>query len=92
MLEARASLPMARQKQHFLQLLKENDVVVVSGETGSGKTTQVPVLPFYLSSSPLLLCSVVMVSFLNVNCHYKMTILSGRHLVHHIIKPYLRCR
>jgi len=33
MLEARASLPMARQKQHFLQLLKENDVVVVSGET-----------------------------------------------------------
>ncbi|CAD6263671.1 unnamed protein product [Miscanthus lutarioriparius] len=42
MLEARASLPMARQKQHFLQLLKENDVVVVSGETGCGKTTQVP--------------------------------------------------
>jgi hypothetical protein len=53
MLEARASLPIARQKQHFLQLLKENDVVVVSGETGCGKTTQVPVIPFYLSSSPL---------------------------------------
>jgi len=86
---SRASLPIARQKQHFLQLLKENDVVVVSGETGCGKTTQVPVIPFYLSSSPLLLCSVAMVSFLNVNCHYKMTILSGRHLVHHIIKPYL---
>ncbi|ONM17402.1 DExH-box ATP-dependent RNA helicase DExH7, chloroplastic isoform X2 [Zea mays] len=42
MLEARASLPIARQRQHFLQLLKENDVVVVSGETGCGKTTQVP--------------------------------------------------
>ncbi|XP_066319770.1 DExH-box ATP-dependent RNA helicase DExH7, chloroplastic-like [Miscanthus floridulus] len=43
MLEARASLPIARQKQYFLQLLKENDVgVVVSGETGCGKTTQVP--------------------------------------------------
>ncbi|CAD6260852.1 unnamed protein product [Miscanthus lutarioriparius] len=42
MLEARASLPIARQKQHFLQLLKENDVVVVTGETGCGKTTQVP--------------------------------------------------
>jgi hypothetical protein len=56
MLEARASLPIARQKQHFLQLLKENDVVVVCGETGCGKTTQVPVLPvlpFYFSSSPL---------------------------------------
>ncbi|RLM75014.1 ATP-dependent RNA helicase DHX36 [Panicum miliaceum] len=42
MLEARASLPIAKQKQHFLQLLKENDVIVVSGETGCGKTTQVP--------------------------------------------------
>ncbi|KAM0873348.1 hypothetical protein ACQ4PT_038144 [Festuca glaucescens] len=42
MLEARASLPIARLKKHFLQLLKENDVIVVSGETGCGKTTQVP--------------------------------------------------
>ncbi|XP_062225671.1 DExH-box ATP-dependent RNA helicase DExH7, chloroplastic isoform X2 [Phragmites australis] len=42
MLVARASLPIARQKKHFLQLLKENDVIVVSGETGCGKTTQVP--------------------------------------------------
>ncbi|KAK3144746.1 hypothetical protein QOZ80_4AG0317290 [Eleusine coracana subsp. coracana] len=42
MLEARDSLPIARQKNHFLQLLKENDVIVVSGETGCGKTTQVP--------------------------------------------------
>ncbi|WVZ85675.1 hypothetical protein U9M48_032570 [Paspalum notatum var. saurae] len=42
MLNGRASLPIARQKQHFLQLLKDNDVVVVSGETGCGKTTQVP--------------------------------------------------
>jgi len=47
MLEARASLPIAKQKQHFLQLLKDNDVIVVSGETGCGKTTQVPVLPFH---------------------------------------------
>jgi HrpA-like RNA helicase len=47
MLEARASLPIARQRQHFLQLLKENDVVVVSGETGCGKTTQVPVTNFF---------------------------------------------
>lgn len=42
MLEARAALPIARLKNHFLQLLKENDVIVVSGETGCGKTTQVP--------------------------------------------------
>lgn len=55
MLEARASLPIARQKQHFLQLLKENDVVVVSGETGCGKTTQVHVIPFYSTSFPLFI-------------------------------------
>uniref|UniRef100_A0A453BZX7 Uncharacterized protein n=1 Tax=Aegilops tauschii subsp. strangulata TaxID=200361 RepID=A0A453BZX7_AEGTS len=36
MLGARASLPIARLKNHFLQLLKENDVIVVSGETGCG--------------------------------------------------------
>ncbi|KAF8762551.1 hypothetical protein HU200_009326 [Digitaria exilis] len=42
MLEARACLPIAKQKQRFLQLLRENDVIVVSGETGCGKTTQVP--------------------------------------------------
>ncbi|KAG8082023.1 hypothetical protein GUJ93_ZPchr0014g47055 [Zizania palustris] len=42
MLEARASLPIARLKDNFLHLLKENDVIVVSGETGCGKTTQVP--------------------------------------------------
>jgi hypothetical protein len=50
MLGARASLPIARLKNHFLQLLKENDVIVVSGETGCGKTTQVPAVAFYPSS------------------------------------------
>lgn len=42
MLEAREALPMAESKMHLLELLRENDVVVVSGETGCGKTTQVP--------------------------------------------------
>eukprot|EP01018_Ginkgo_biloba_P026980 Gb_05411 [translate_table: standard] len=42
MLEARAALPMAESKRHLLELLRENDVIVVSGETGCGKTTQVP--------------------------------------------------
>jgi HrpA-like RNA helicase len=48
MLEARASLPIARLKKHFLQLLKENDVIVVSGETGCGKTTQVPICHLFI--------------------------------------------
>jgi ATP-dependent RNA helicase DHX29 len=42
MLEAGEALPMAESKMHLLELLRENDVVVVSGETGCGKTTQVP--------------------------------------------------
>ncbi|XP_020590261.1 DExH-box ATP-dependent RNA helicase DExH7, chloroplastic isoform X2 [Phalaenopsis equestris] len=42
MLESRAALPIAKLKDTFLQLLHDNDVIIVSGETGSGKTTQVP--------------------------------------------------
>lgn len=38
----RASLPIAGSKYDILQSLKENDVLVVCGDTGSGKTTQVP--------------------------------------------------
>ncbi|XP_020527145.1 DExH-box ATP-dependent RNA helicase DExH7, chloroplastic isoform X1 [Amborella trichopoda] len=42
MLEARNTLPMAEFEDDLLQLLHEHDAVVVSGETGCGKTTQVP--------------------------------------------------
>uniref|UniRef100_A0A6N2M934 RNA helicase n=1 Tax=Salix viminalis TaxID=40686 RepID=A0A6N2M934_SALVM len=42
MLSSRAALPIAGLKVDILQMLKENDVLVVCGETGSGKTTQVP--------------------------------------------------
>ncbi|KAK7292527.1 hypothetical protein RIF29_08309 [Crotalaria pallida] len=42
MLKIRATLPIAALKGDILQLLKEFDVLVVCGETGSGKTTQVP--------------------------------------------------
>ncbi|XP_061363539.1 DExH-box ATP-dependent RNA helicase DExH7, chloroplastic isoform X2 [Gastrolobium bilobum] len=42
MLKIRATLPIAALKGDILQLLKKYDVLVVCGETGSGKTTQVP--------------------------------------------------
>ncbi|XP_019434912.1 PREDICTED: DExH-box ATP-dependent RNA helicase DExH7, chloroplastic [Lupinus angustifolius] len=42
MLKIRARLPIAALKGNILQLLKEYDALVVCGETGSGKTTQVP--------------------------------------------------
>lgn len=38
---ARGGLPMAAVKNDFLRKVRENEVVVVSGETGCGKTTQV---------------------------------------------------
>lgn len=48
MLEARAALPIANLKNHILHSLNENDVIVVCGETGCGKTTQVSYIPSYL--------------------------------------------
>ncbi|XP_037089684.1 LOW QUALITY PROTEIN: ATP-dependent DNA/RNA helicase DHX36-like, partial [Pollicipes pollicipes] len=37
----RRALPAFQQREHILQLVAENQVVVISGETGCGKTTQV---------------------------------------------------
>ncbi|KAJ7562990.1 hypothetical protein O6H91_03G091800 [Diphasiastrum complanatum] len=42
MAQSRNSLPIAAIKEQLLKVLVQGDVVVVSGETGSGKTTQVP--------------------------------------------------
>ena len=39
---ARLSLPIASYEQDLIELLDSNDVVIVEGATGSGKTTQVP--------------------------------------------------
>ncbi|MEQ9208223.1 MAG: hypothetical protein RLN96_00050, partial [Pseudomonadales bacterium] len=35
-------LPIAAEVDHIKQLLSDNQVIVVAGETGSGKTTQLP--------------------------------------------------
>ncbi|KAI7745964.1 hypothetical protein M8C21_029271 [Ambrosia artemisiifolia] len=42
MLKSRATLPIAELKGEILRLLKDHDVLVICGETGCGKTTQVP--------------------------------------------------
>ncbi|XP_029475809.1 probable ATP-dependent RNA helicase DHX37 isoform X2 [Rhinatrema bivittatum] len=40
--EARLKLPILAEEQAIMEAIKENPVVVLCGETGSGKTTQVP--------------------------------------------------
>ncbi|KAI5966026.1 hypothetical protein KGF57_000672 [Candida theae] len=40
--KVKTSLPVYRYKQEFLDLLKDNQVIIIVGETGSGKTTQLP--------------------------------------------------
>lgn len=37
-----ASLPVSEQRQRIADAIRENPVVIVAGETGSGKTTQLP--------------------------------------------------
>lgn len=37
-----ANLPVSQKKQDILDAIRENQVVIVAGETGSGKTTQLP--------------------------------------------------
>jgi ATP-dependent RNA helicase DHX29 len=57
----RQSLPVSQIKGELLRCLDVHDVVLVSGETGSGKTTQVPqiVLDGCLSSMRGANCSIV---------------------------------
>ena len=40
--ETRSKLPVASHKQYILETIRNNDVVILSGSTGSGKSTQVP--------------------------------------------------
>uniref|UniRef100_A0A8D0GZI9 DExH-box helicase 34 n=1 Tax=Sphenodon punctatus TaxID=8508 RepID=A0A8D0GZI9_SPHPU len=40
--QERAALPIARYREHLLRALTQSQVVVVAGDTGCGKSTQVP--------------------------------------------------
>eukprot|EP00899_Mesostigma_viride_P003739 jgi/Mesvir1/13366/Mv05851-RA.1 len=43
-LAKRQTLPVWQQKDEFLDMLSKNQIIVLVGETGSGKTTQIPQL------------------------------------------------
>ncbi|KAK7280406.1 hypothetical protein RJT34_25470 [Clitoria ternatea] len=54
MLEFRRSLPAYIQKEAILSVVSKNQVVIISGETGCGKTTQIP--QFILESEVESVC------------------------------------
>src|SRR3989338_4367568 len=41
-LVVRTKLPAFRERKRFMKLFRKNNCIVVVGETGSGKTTQLP--------------------------------------------------
>ena len=41
-IEARSKLPIIGEEDIIVDAIRNNDVVIIAGETGSGKTTQVP--------------------------------------------------
>eukprot|EP00850_Spirogloea_muscicola_P008113 SM000042S15380 [mRNA] locus=s42:611728:619499:- [translate_table: standard] len=60
-LQLRKSLPAFGKRQMFLDAIRKNQVVVISGETGCGKTTQLPqyILENEIAAGRGALCNIV---------------------------------
>nr|XP_009779782.1 PREDICTED: ATP-dependent RNA helicase DHX36 isoform X3 [Nicotiana sylvestris] len=61
MLEFRSSLPAYKEKEAILSAISQNQVVIISGETGCGKTTQIPqfILESEIESARGAMCSII---------------------------------
>ncbi|EXB30259.1 putative ATP-dependent RNA helicase DHX36 [Morus notabilis] len=61
MLEYRRSLPAYKERDALLKAISENQVVIVTGETGCGKTTQLPqyILESEVEGTRGALCSII---------------------------------
>ncbi|KAJ1696861.1 hypothetical protein LUZ63_005373 [Rhynchospora breviuscula] len=61
MLNFRKSLPAYREKERLLSAIAHNQVIVISGETGCGKTTQLPqyVLESEIESGRGAFCNII---------------------------------
>ncbi|XP_073124607.1 DExH-box ATP-dependent RNA helicase DExH3 isoform X2 [Henckelia pumila] len=61
MLDFRRSLPTFREKERLLQAIARNQVTVISGETGCGKTTQLPqyILESEVESGRGAFCNII---------------------------------
>ncbi|KAL1440712.1 hypothetical protein MTO96_009260 [Rhipicephalus appendiculatus] len=61
MLDFRKKLPAYTMREEIIEVIEKNRVVVISGETGSGKTTQVPqfILDSYIEKGLGSLCKII---------------------------------
>lgn len=61
MLSLRRSLPAFKEKERLLQAIAQNQVIVISGETGCGKTTQLPqyILESETESGRAAFCNII---------------------------------
>nr|CAD1838386.1 unnamed protein product [Ananas comosus var. bracteatus] len=61
MLEFRRSLPAFKEREALLEAVSQNQVIVVSGETGCGKTTQLPqyILESEIDAARGATCSII---------------------------------
>ncbi|XP_023638295.1 DExH-box ATP-dependent RNA helicase DExH5, mitochondrial isoform X3 [Capsella rubella] len=61
MVESRRSLPAFKQRDSVLTAISKNQVIVISGETGCGKTTQIPqfILESEIDANRGALCSII---------------------------------
>ncbi|KAG2261721.1 hypothetical protein Bca52824_068800 [Brassica carinata] len=61
MLECRRCLPAYKQRDVVLSAISQNQVIVISGETGCGKTTQIPqfILESEIEANRGALCSII---------------------------------
>ncbi|CAH8381724.1 unnamed protein product [Eruca vesicaria subsp. sativa] len=61
LLECRMCLPAYKQRDVVLSAISQNQVIVVSGETGCGKTTQIPqfILESEIEANRGALCSII---------------------------------
>jgi len=59
MVRERSQLPIADSHDEILAAIRQNQVVLIRGETGSGKTTQVSLNTMYTGKTTLILCTAV---------------------------------
>ena len=54
-------LPIYKYKKQLLFSIQNNQITIITGETGTGKTTQIPqyLVPLYTSSTKRIACTQV---------------------------------